>query len=183
MPTRLPVDRAGLAAISPDGRRIAYNRISRETSTWKRHRGGTAQDIWMGSFDAMDYRKVIDSDWSDNFPMWQGDAIYFTSDREHGTMNIFKYDVATGEVGALTAFTEYDVKNPSIGPGAIIFQNEESLHILDLNTGQIRMVPVEIPTDLNRMRPEFVSISPSTGSFNLSPLRRTHAARSGAVRS
>ena len=30
---------------SPDGSKIAYNRIARETRTWKRYRGGTAQDI------------------------------------------------------------------------------------------------------------------------------------------
>ena len=42
MPERLPVDRAGLTAVSPDGKRIAFNRNDRERATWKRHQGGTA---------------------------------------------------------------------------------------------------------------------------------------------
>jgi len=33
MPVKLPVDRAGLTALSPDGRSIAYNRMSRESRT------------------------------------------------------------------------------------------------------------------------------------------------------
>ncbi|MFQ5807187.1 MAG: hypothetical protein ACE5I3_12130, partial [Phycisphaerae bacterium] len=169
MPEALPVDRAGLATISPDGKRIAYNRISRESRTWKRHRGGTAQDIWMGSLEKLDYRKIIDTDWSDNFPMWRGDAIYFNSDREHGTLNIYKYDVKTGNVTPMTSYDDYDVKYPSIGPNHIIYQYQETLHLLDLNTGQTRMVPAAIPSDLIRMRPEFVRVSPSTGSFGLSP--------------
>jgi tricorn protease len=34
MEEMLPVDRAGLASLSPDGKKIAYNRITRETATW-----------------------------------------------------------------------------------------------------------------------------------------------------
>ena len=49
MPEKMPVDRAGLAAVSPDETRLAYNRISRESKTWKRHKGGTAQNIWLGA--------------------------------------------------------------------------------------------------------------------------------------
>ncbi len=169
MPEKLPVDRAGLAAISPDGKMIAYNRQSRESRTWKRHKGGTAQDIWMGSLDKHDYHKITDWPGSDNFPMWHGDAIYFNSDREHGTLNLYKYDVNSGEVTALTHYTDYDVKYPSIGPGHIVYQCNESLHLLDLATEQTRRVPVEIPSDLIHVRPEFISISPTTGSFSLSP--------------
>lgn len=169
LPEKLPVDRAGLAAISGDGKRIAYNRISRESATWKRHRGGTAQDIWMGSFEQRDYRKIIDTDWTDNHPMWQGDAIYFTSDREDGTLNVYQYDVTSANVTRLTHYADYDVKYPSIGPGQIIYQYAESLHLLDLTSGQTRLVPVEIPSDLVRVRPELVKVSPMQGSFSLSP--------------
>ncbi|MGD8451155.1 MAG: S41 family peptidase [Phycisphaerae bacterium] len=169
MPERLPVDRGGLCAVSPDGTRIAYNRISRESATWKRHRGGTAQDIWMGSLAAQDYHKIIDTDWTDNYPMWHGDSIYFNSDREDGTLNIHRYDVPTGETTRLTHYTDYDVKYPSIGPRHIVYQNAESLHLLDLATGQTREVPVEIPSDMIQMRPKLVSVSPTTGSFRLSP--------------
>jgi tricorn protease len=169
LPERLPIDRAGLLAVSPDGKRVAYNRQSRESRTWKRHRGGTAQDIWIGSLELMDYQKLIDTDWSDNFPMWQADAIYFNSDREDGTLNIYKHDLGTGEVTRLTRYKDYDVKYPSIGPGAIIYQYAEELYLLDLASGRSRKVDVEIPSDLIRMRPEFVRISPSTGTFRLSP--------------
>ena len=169
MPVKLPVDRAGLATLSPDGRSIAYNRISRESRTWKRHQGGTAQDIWMGRLEQGDFRKITDWPGSDNFPMWHGDAIYFNSDRAHGTLNIHKYDLATGEITALTHYQDYDVKYPSIGPKQIVFQHAESLHLLDLNTGAITSVHVHVQSDLIRMRPEWVEVAPTTGSFGLSP--------------
>lgn len=166
---RLPVDRGGLAAISPDGKMIAYNRISREAATWKRHRGGTAQDIWMGSLEKLDYRKIADTDWTENFPMWHGDAIYFTSDREDGTLNLYKYDIPTGTTTRLTHYKDYDVKYPSIGPRHIVYQYAETLYLYDLETGKAAPVPAEIPTDRPRLRPELVSVAPSTGSFRLSP--------------
>ncbi|MCH7814294.1 MAG: PDZ domain-containing protein, partial [Planctomycetes bacterium] len=53
--------------------------------------------------------------------------------------------------------------------GGTVYQYGESLHLLDLNTGQTRLVPVNIPSDLVRMRPEFVSVAPRRGSFGLSP--------------
>ena len=166
---KLPVDRAGLTTVSPDGKMIAYNRISREQHTWKRHQGGTAQQIWMGSLEKMDYRKITDWIGTSNFPMWYGDAIYFTSDREHGTLNIYKYDTTNAQVTPMTAYKDYDVKYPSLGDGRIVYQYAETLYLLDLATGQSRMVPVEIPSDLIHIRREFVDISPKRGSFGLSP--------------
>ncbi len=111
MPVKLNVDRAGLATLSPDGTKIAYNRISREARTWKRHKGGTAQDIWMGSLADGDYQRITTWEGSDNFPMWQGNAIYFNSDRAAGTLNLHKYDVNSGEITALTHYTDYDVRS------------------------------------------------------------------------
>ena len=169
MPVKLPVDRAGLTSLSPDGTQIAYNRITREQATWKRHQGGTAQDIWVGSLERRDYRRITDWVGTDNYPMWHGNHIYFTSDRQHGTLNLYKHDLATGLVTALTEYQDYDVKFPSIGPDKIIFQYAEALHLLDLASGAVAEVPVEIPTDLIRMRPEWVEVAPATGSFSLSP--------------
>src|SRR5262249_8700542 len=37
---KLPLPEVGLAGFSPDGNRLAYNRIAREFATWKRYRGG-----------------------------------------------------------------------------------------------------------------------------------------------
>jgi len=169
LPEKLPVDSAGLAALSPDAKRIAYNRITREDRTWKRHQGGTAQDLWLGSLAERDYRRVTDWRGTDNFPMWRGDKVYFTSDRQRGTLNLFSYDVESGDVAALTDFGDYDVKYPSIGPRNIVFQHAESLHLLDLDTGQVRLVPVRIPTDRVRLRPTFEPVTANAGGFRPSP--------------
>src|SRR3954468_17960635 len=49
-PEQLPLPRGGFASYSPDGTRLAYNRIFREFRTWKRYRGGMADDISIYDF-------------------------------------------------------------------------------------------------------------------------------------
>ena len=169
MPERLNVDRAGLASLSPDGSKVAYNRISRESRTWKRHKGGTAQNIWVGSLADGDYRPVTDWVGTDNYPMWSDNAVYFTSDRDFGTLNIFKYSVDDGKIKRVTDYRDYDVKYPSLGDGRIVYQHGETLHLLDVDSGKAHAVAINIPTDLVRMRPELVEVSPSRGTFRLSP--------------
>ncbi len=166
---KLAVDRAGLAALSPDGKSLAYCRLTNESATWKRHQGGDAQEIWMGSLEKADFRVIAPWKGIDNYPMWEGQAIYFTSDREAGTMNLFRYDVGTGEVRALTHYTDYDVKYPSSGPGSIVFQYAESLHILDLASGAVRKVSIRIPSDRVLIRSEFVPAEAGHGAFGLNP--------------
>jgi len=169
LPEKLALDRGGLASLSPDGTKLAYNRISRENRTWKRYQGGMAQDVWVADFTTGAIDRITDWPGSDNYPMWFGDKIYFNSDREDGTLNLYAYDLASGDAKRQTTYDDYDVKYPSLGDGRIIYQYRERLHVLDLATGAIREVDVTIPTDRVRMRPEYVSVSPRAGSFNLSP--------------
>jgi tricorn protease len=169
MPRRLPVDRAGLASLAADGRRIAYNRISREERTWKRHMGGTAQNIWIGTLGQADFREVTDWEGTDNFPMWAGETVYFTSDRLYGTLNLHAYDVASGSIEPVTEFRDYDVKYPSEGPGEIVFQYAESLHVLDVESGSVKPLPVRIRSDRVPVRHEYVEAGRNIDSFRLSP--------------
>lgn len=170
MPVKLPVDRGSLASISPDGKGMAYNRYGRHTRTWKRYQGGNAQDIWVKDFTSGDITRITDWSGSDQFPMWgTGGHIYFNSDRQDGTLNIYDYNTATKATRRLTFFKDYDVKYPSLGDGKIVFQQGPGLSVLDLASGKVAPVPITIPSDRRLLRTELVTPSPQTGSFNLSP--------------
>ena len=169
MPSALPVDRAGLASFSPDGAWLAFNRQTREDRTWKRYQGGKAQDIWLANLATSEFYRITDWAGTDHFPMWVGDRIYFTSDRSHGTLNLFEYATQTGETRALTDYADYDVKYPSAGPGWLVFQYAESLHLLELATGVVSQVPVSVPTDGVQMRASYESVGDPVRSFRLSP--------------
>jgi tricorn protease len=169
MPFRVPLDRGGLASIAPDHSGIAYNRIGRQSRTWKRYEGGMAQDIWVKDLKSGAIERITDWTGTDNFPMWAGRMIYFNSDREDGTLNLYGYDTETRETRRLTTFTDYDVKYPSLGDGKIVFQHGAGLAVLDLDSGEVNTVPINIPSDRRHVREELVPAATRGGSFGLSP--------------
>ena len=169
MPTMLPLDQGALASLSPDGKRVAYNRIGREARTWKRYEGGMAQDVWVADLESGAIRRLTDWSGTDQFPMWIGGVICYNSDREDGTLNLYAHDVATAEVRRLTPFADYDVKYPSAGDGLIVFQHGAGLKLLEVASGEVRELDVAIPSDRRHVRRELVEPAPRTGSFRLSP--------------
>lgn len=164
----LPIYIGGSASFSPDGNALAYTYFDREFRTWKRHMGGRNQDIWTYDLKAGTSRRMTDWGGSDNFPMWHGDTIYFTSDREH-TLNIFAMDAASGKTRRITDFKEYDVLWPSLGPGAIVFVNGGSLHRLDLASGKSTPIPISIADDRRAASPYWEVVSDNIATAAISP--------------
>ncbi len=93
---------AEFASYSPNGKKLAYNRVFREFRTWKRYRGGMADDIWTYDFVSKKTERLVDNEAQDIIPMWHGNAVYFLSDRDaNKRMNLYKIDVATKETKQL----------------------------------------------------------------------------------
>ena len=96
LPEQLPLPRGGFGSFSPDGKKLAYNRVFREFRTWKRYRGGMADDIWIYDRASKQTINLTNNPASDIFPMWSGDKIYFLSDRdEYKRMNLYVHDLAS----------------------------------------------------------------------------------------
>ena len=179
LPEPVATDRGALGSYSPDGTRLAYNRIPRENRTWKRYEGGMAQDVWLADLAAGTFVQATEFTGTDNYPMWIGDRVFFTSDRKDGTLNIYALDpdAPHAEPDRYTFFTDYDVKYPAAGPGCIVFQHQEQLHVLDVATREVEPVAIDLRSDRLPMRPELVSIAPRSGSLRPRPGGRAAAAR------
>src|SRR5262245_40224337 len=106
---QLPLPRGGFASYSPDGRKLAYNRVFREFRTSKRYRGGMADDVWTYDFETKKTERIVENDAQDIIPMWHGNAVYFLSDRDANKwMNLYRIDLATKETKQLTKFDAFD---------------------------------------------------------------------------
>ncbi len=146
-PLPLALDQAGLTSFNADGTKIAYNRIFRNFRTWKRYTGGMAQDIYIYDLKNNVLEQTIPhTAYTDTFPMWHGNTIYFTSDRgpEH-RLNIYSYDLTSKQIEQMTHFTDFDVMWPSLGENTIVFENGGYLYVLDLATGQATKLTVQAP--------------------------------------
>jgi len=170
LPETLPLPYGELASFSPDGRRMVFQFISREFRTWKRYRGGMASDIWLYDFEENTSEKLTDFAGTDALPMWHENTIYFLSDRdERKKLNIWAYELDTKNIRQVTKFTEYDVKWPSIGPDAIVFENGGRLHLLELANEQSHELHIQVPADLPRARRKLKKLSGYVRNYDLSP--------------
>ncbi|MCP4663077.1 MAG: acetyl-CoA synthetase [bacterium] len=166
--TPLALPEGGGASLSPDGKSLAYCPVDREFRTWKRTRGGRAQDVWLYDLEANRSQRITDDPGTDNFPMWAGETIYFTSDREH-TLNLFAYDLRERSLRKVTHFDAYDVLWPSLGDDAIVFMNGGYLYRLDLTGEETAKIPIRIGSDLPSTVPHFRNVGPNIGGATLSP--------------
>jgi tricorn protease len=166
----LPLPRGGFASYSADGQQLVYNRVFREFRTWKRYRGGMADDVWLYDFKTKATTNLTNNPALDIIPMWKGNKVYFVSDRDESyRLNLFSYDLGTKQTKKLTAFTEFDIKFPSLGDTAIVFENGGSLYRFDLATEKTEKVPVTIAEDLGGGRPVSVDVSRSVTNYEIAP--------------
>jgi tricorn protease len=164
----LPLPSGGFCTFSPDGKKLAYNRVFREFRTWKYYKGGMADDVWIYDFETKKVENITNNIAQDIFPMWHSDKIYFLSDRDR-TMNLFVYDTKTKETKKLTNYTNYDIKFPSLGDKYIIYENGGFLYTYDLENGEIKKVPVYIENDLITGRNALKDASKLIRSYAVSP--------------
>ena len=170
LPEIIPASEGGFCSYSPDGKKLAMNRMFREFRTWKYYRGGQADDIWVNTIGTNKIEKITDNDAQDIFPMWIGKEIYYLSDRDR-TMNLFVYDTSTKQTRKVTDFTEYDCKFPSYSQDYIVFENGGYIYKYDVKKGgKAQKVNITLSSDDIYSRPEFrTGITGSIASADIAP--------------
>lgn len=168
LPTALPMPSAGAGRYSPDGTRIVYSPKFRDFRTWNRYVGGWAQDLFVYDFAAKTAVNITNDANTDRDPVWIGDAVYFLADRS-AYMNLFRYDVPTGQTRQLTDYQGVDARWASGGSGGLIaYEVDGTLHIYDTKTEQDRALAISVPSDLVRARAEERSVKDHIEDFALS---------------
>jgi tricorn protease len=157
VPERLPVPLGTKAALSPDGRTLAYMPNREAFRQWKNYRGGTQSRLWL--MDMTDYSvKEVPKPaggGNDIDPMWIGGTLYFNSDR-NGEFNLFRQDA--GGATQLTQLKDFPVTGPSSdGAGVIVFEHAGYLHRLDTRDGSVQPIRISAISDLIETRPRLAS--------------------------
>ena len=169
LPDQLPLPRGGFCSFSQDDKKLAYNRVFREFRTWKRYRGGMADDVWIYDFETKKTENITNSVESDIIPMWKGDRIYFLSDRdERQRMNLYVFDLANKTTRQLTHYTEFDIKFPSLGDAAIVYEYGGTIQRFDLATEQAARIPVRILDDQVSGRGGITNVSKNITNYDIS---------------
>ncbi len=169
VPLEIPEGASG-ATYDASGTKLAYNVKSREWRHWKRYRAGRQQDVWIYDLANHSSERITTEASTDNFPLWVGDEIYFVSDRdENEKLNLWVYNTASGTVGPVTTFDEFDVMWPSRGEGGVVFENGGYIYHLDPDTKQSRKLTITVSGDRPYTAPYFKNVSDNVESFDISP--------------
>lgn len=168
MSEALPLPEGGFCSYSPDGKKLAYNRVFREFRSWKYYRGGMADDIWIYDTEAKKVTNVTNNVAQDIFPMWIGDEIFFASDRDM-TMNLFVYNTKTGKTEKVTNYTDYDVKFPSSDGNTIVYEHGGYLYRLDPKTRKSEQIHITLNGENVYARTEQKHVGNNLTAISLSP--------------
>lgn len=164
----LPIPEGGTGMLSPDGKKFVYTPIAREFRTWKRYRGGRAQDVWIFDLEKIKAEQITHYKGTDNLPVWVKDKIYFTSDRT-GILNLYEYNLTTKKITQVTFHTDYDVLWPSAGPDKVVYECGGYLYLFDPATKKSRKLSIEIHGDFLYTQPIFKNVKNYIHAMDISP--------------
>jgi len=169
-PEPLPLPYGTFGSIDPTGSQLAYTPTSREFSTWKRYRGGLAQDIWVFDLTAQTAKQITDHPGTDSMPMWHGSSVIFVSDRgPNSRLNLFSHDTETGTTRQLTTYETTDIRFPSMGPEDVVFENGGKLFRYSLASDEVVPVEVLIPGDRPALRSKTHGVAALIQKVHLGP--------------
>lgn len=169
LPEKLAMPTSGAGDFSPDGTKLVYTPLFRDFRTWKRYQGGWAQDLYIFDLKSLKAQKIAPSKRSERDPMWIENAIYFTSDRDD-TLNLYRYDITSGQISQLTKNRVWDVRWPSSdNQNRIVYELNGELNIFDVDLKTNRKISITVPDDGIAMRPSRYPADKNIEDFELSP--------------
>jgi tricorn protease len=155
LPDALPLPSGDEGSFSPDASHIAYIPFFQWEPGWKKYHGGQQTYIWVTDLSDSHVTKIPHTDSNERYPMWIGDTVYFLSDR-NGPYTLFSYDTKGGGVKELVHNPDgFQMQSAAAGPGAIVYEQLDGLHLYDLTSGATKLVPITISADLPQVRPHF----------------------------
>ncbi|MES1147354.1 MAG: protease, partial [bacterium] len=155
------------ASMFPDGHRVAITRVRSFDFNWRRYRGGTQGRVGIYDLDSHAYSELPSGREQSFHPMVVGDDIYYISDRNTGTLNLYRHRGSSDE--KLTDFTASDIRYPSTDGENIVFENDGYLYEYNIaSKGTTKLSPRILSENLTA-RPRMMNLAPRISSGTLSP--------------
>ncbi len=143
-------------AYDATGATLYFARPAFHNNVTKRYTGGTARDVWKFASGADEAVEVTgDYDGESHSPMWWNGRVYFVTDRD-GTMNIWSMDENGSDRRQHTFHSGWDVKNPSLSEGSVVYQLGADLWLFDVRTSADARIPITLASDFDQLREKWV---------------------------
>ena len=153
---RVPLAGASDGVYDDSGRTFFFVRPEFHGNRTKRYQGGTARNIWKFAEGSPEARNLTaDHPGEHHSPMWWNGRLYFVCDRD-GTMNIWSMNEDGGDFEQHTRHSGWDLFSPALSEGRIVYQLGADLRLLEIASGEDRIVPIRLASDFDQLRERWV---------------------------
>ncbi len=155
--TRIPLSQASDGSFDPTGKTLFFSRPGYHNNNTARYKGGTARNVWKFSFGASEAENLTpDFPGEDFAPMWWEGRIYYVNDQD-GTWNLWSMDEAGKDRKQCTSHLGWDVRDPDLSAGRIVYQLGADIRIFDISKNEDRVIDISLASDFDQLREKWVS--------------------------
>ncbi|MDP9104978.1 MAG: PDZ domain-containing protein [Candidatus Eremiobacteraeota bacterium] len=139
-----------------------------DPARWKRYRGGTAGHLWANAHGDDAFVRIC-RDVAGNlvWPMWLGERVIFLSDHE-GIGNLYSVRPDGTDLRRFTDEREHYARFPATDGTRVVYACGGELVLLDPRDGNVRRVPVEMPSNAPETARRFVDAAELLENFSVS---------------
>lgn len=170
LPVPTPVAEISEATLLEDGHTITYTRANYIDSNWRGYRGGRHGRISFYDFAANAYSELPGEGREQYyFPMAVGRSVFYLSDKNLKTINLYRYDLETKRETQLTRFTDADVRWSSTDGKSIVWERAGYLEVYDIASGKVSRQSPRIPGENLQTRPALRQLGDKISALSISP--------------
>ncbi|MDT8439554.1 MAG: PDZ domain-containing protein [Wenzhouxiangellaceae bacterium] len=147
-----------------------YNGLFGGTAGWKGYRGGTTPSIRILDLDKQEIVARVPGERVTDFNLfWLADQLYFLSDRDDETFNLFRFDRASGRIDKLSDEREFDILAAAGHGSEVVYATGGRLKRLALDSGTTETLAITLAPDLPQLRPGWKSVAETIQGLDISP--------------
>lgn len=169
LPEATPIAEVSEASFYADGSGVAYTRVNSYNYNWRRYRGGTQGRISFFDFRNGTYAEIPTGREQNYFPMVAKGDIFYISDRDFGTLNLYRYNPRSRQIRRLTEFRDADIRFPSTDGETIVYERDGYLYAYAIDSGQVSRLTPNIRGENIWSRPYVRNFAREYTDFSLSP--------------
>ena len=151
----LPFADANQASFDAAGQTIFFTRFGLHITGdhARAYQGGAMAQLWRASADGSSeaIRLAGQVNASLRNPMWWNGRLYHLSD-ENGSDNLWSMAADGSDRRALTTYSEFEVRDPQLQDGRIVYQSGADIRVFDLASAVDRVVPIDLVSDFEQRR-------------------------------
>ncbi len=169
MPRQTPINEVNQGMWMADGSTFVYHRQPVNMQWWRMYRGGLHG--WISFYDTKNnkYWELPHGKENSWFPMVAGNSIFFISDRNQRTVNLYRYDSDSKKTTQVTSFTDADIRWPSTDGKSIVFERDGYVYRYQIAGGKIEKIAPRIISDQVWSRARRQNVANNVTDLSLSP--------------